>query len=298
MIVAMQDAASEDQIQHVIDQLVHMGFEVHRSTGAGKTVLGGVGSANRFRYARSRDDAGRAGSPPHHRALQTRRTQFSSRRHGREVRQRTRNRRQRSYGHGRTLLGRIPRATVHRLRVDRESWRKSACAEAHSSRAPLRIPSRVWAPKASSCLREAGDRFKLLVISEVMEISQIELMMPYVDIFQVGARNMQNFNLLRELGKIRKPSAAEARHCRDARRVAALRGIPAVGWKLRNHSLRARHPHLRDLHAQHDGHFRDPDRAQAVAPAHHGRPVARHRDAATRSLRWPWLRWPQEPMRC
>jgi 3-deoxy-7-phosphoheptulonate synthase len=54
-------------------------------------------------------------------------------------------------------------------------------------------------------LREAGDRFKLLVISEVMEISQIELMLPYVDIFQVGARNMQNFNLLRELGKIRKP---------------------------------------------------------------------------------------------
>jgi len=54
-------------------------------------------------------------------------------------------------------------------------------------------------------LREAGDKFKLLVISEVMEISQIQLMMPYIDIFQVGARNMQNFNLLRELGKVRKP---------------------------------------------------------------------------------------------
>jgi 3-deoxy-7-phosphoheptulonate synthase len=54
-------------------------------------------------------------------------------------------------------------------------------------------------------LREAGDRFNLLVVSEVMEISQIPVMMPYVDIFQVGARNMQNFNLLRELGKIRKP---------------------------------------------------------------------------------------------
>jgi 3-deoxy-7-phosphoheptulonate synthase len=54
-------------------------------------------------------------------------------------------------------------------------------------------------------LREAGDRFNLLVVSEVMEISQIPIMMPYVDIFQVGARNMQNFNLLRELGKIRKP---------------------------------------------------------------------------------------------
>jgi len=54
-------------------------------------------------------------------------------------------------------------------------------------------------------LREAADANGLLVISEVMEISQIELMMPYLDIFQVGARNMQNFNLLRELGKVRKP---------------------------------------------------------------------------------------------
>jgi 3-deoxy-7-phosphoheptulonate synthase len=54
-------------------------------------------------------------------------------------------------------------------------------------------------------LREAGDRFNLLVISEVMEISQIGLMLPYIDIFQVGARNMQNFNLLRELGKVKKP---------------------------------------------------------------------------------------------
>src|SRR2546430_7548920 len=54
-------------------------------------------------------------------------------------------------------------------------------------------------------LREAGDRFKLLVISEVMEISQIELMLPYIDIFQQGARTMQNFNLLRELGQVPKP---------------------------------------------------------------------------------------------
>jgi 3-deoxy-7-phosphoheptulonate synthase len=54
-------------------------------------------------------------------------------------------------------------------------------------------------------MREAADAFGLLAISEVMEISQIEPMLPFVDCFQVGARNMQNFNLLRELGKVRKP---------------------------------------------------------------------------------------------
>ena len=45
----------------------------------------------------------------------------------------------------------------------------------------------------------------LLVVSEVMEIAQIPLLAQYADILQVGARNMQNFNLLRELGVQRKP---------------------------------------------------------------------------------------------
>jgi len=54
-------------------------------------------------------------------------------------------------------------------------------------------------------MRDAADAHGLLVLSEVMEISQIEPMLPFVDCFQVGARNMQNFNLLRELGQVRKP---------------------------------------------------------------------------------------------
>ena len=48
MIVAMQDSASEEQIQRVINQLVHYGFEIHRSTGARQTVLGGVGVPQDF----------------------------------------------------------------------------------------------------------------------------------------------------------------------------------------------------------------------------------------------------------
>jgi 3-deoxy-7-phosphoheptulonate synthase len=54
-------------------------------------------------------------------------------------------------------------------------------------------------------LRAAGDEFNMAVVSEVMEISQIEKMLEYVDILQVGARNMQNFNLLSALGQVRKP---------------------------------------------------------------------------------------------
>lgn len=49
--------------------------------------------------------------------------------------------------------------------------------------------------------REAG----IKIITEVMQVSQIEPMYDYVDIYQVGARNTQNFNLLDELGKVDKP---------------------------------------------------------------------------------------------
>jgi 3-deoxy-7-phosphoheptulonate synthase len=52
---------------------------------------------------------------------------------------------------------------------------------------------------------EAAQEHGLLTVTEVMEIAQIESMLPYTDLFQVGARNMQNFNLLRELGLARKP---------------------------------------------------------------------------------------------
>src|SRR5918912_4261196 len=54
-------------------------------------------------------------------------------------------------------------------------------------------------------LRRGADAQNLKLISEVMDISQIPLIDKYCDIFQVGARNMQNFTLLRELGHARKP---------------------------------------------------------------------------------------------
>ena len=54
-------------------------------------------------------------------------------------------------------------------------------------------------------IHDAASSHGLLVVSEVMDRTQIAMMVEYVDILQVGARNMQNFDLLKELGKIRKP---------------------------------------------------------------------------------------------
>jgi 3-deoxy-7-phosphoheptulonate synthase len=54
-------------------------------------------------------------------------------------------------------------------------------------------------------LRQAADEYKLKVITEVMDKSQIDLVEKYADIFQVGARNMQNYMFLKDLGKASKP---------------------------------------------------------------------------------------------
>ena len=206
MIVAMQESASEDQIQHVIDQLVQMGFEVHRSTGARQTVLGGVGGGARADLD-TREVEMMPGVQEVHRITAPYKLAARSFR---------------------------PEGTVVKLPNGLEIGGKSVVVMAGpcsvESREQLFAVSGVIAkagarvlrggafkPRSSpysfqgmgteglKLLREAGDQFNLLVISEVMEISQIDLMLPYVDIYQVGARNMQNFNLLRELGKVRKP---------------------------------------------------------------------------------------------
>jgi len=59
--------------------------------------------------------------------------------------------------------------------------------------------------KGLKLLAEAGKENGLAIVTEVMSVNQIDLVAEYTDIFQVGARNMQNFVLLKELGKTKKP---------------------------------------------------------------------------------------------
>jgi 3-deoxy-7-phosphoheptulonate synthase len=59
--------------------------------------------------------------------------------------------------------------------------------------------------KGLKILREVGDKHHLPVVTEVMDPRQLEMVHRYADMLQVGARNMQNFDLLREVGQARKP---------------------------------------------------------------------------------------------
>jgi len=58
--------------------------------------------------------------------------------------------------------------------------------------------------EALKWMRECGDRLGMPICTEVMDTRQVELIEKYTDVFQIGARNMQNFDLLREVGKTRK----------------------------------------------------------------------------------------------
>ena len=70
-----------------------------------------------------------------------------------------------------------------------------------SSRALLPTRFQGHGEEGLQALRKVADKYGLLVVSEVMESSQIPLAEKYIDIIQIGARNMQNYNLLRDVGR-------------------------------------------------------------------------------------------------
>ncbi|HEX7287569.1 MAG TPA: 3-deoxy-7-phosphoheptulonate synthase [Candidatus Angelobacter sp.] len=204
MIVAMQERASEEQIQHVIERLINMGFEVHRSTGARQTVLGAVGARHEFDI---RDIEVLPGVSEVHRISSPYKLVARSfRPEGTMVR----------FPHSVTVGGDEVVIMAGPCSVESRD-QLFAVAESVSRSGAKFLRGGAFKPRSSpytfqglgeeglKLLREAADKFGMLAVSEVMEISQIPLLLPYVDLLQVGARNMQNFNLLRELGKVRKP---------------------------------------------------------------------------------------------
>jgi 3-deoxy-7-phosphoheptulonate synthase len=204
MVVVMQAGAAEKQIQAVIDRMVETGFDVHRSTGMIHTVLGGVGGKSEevdpaiFELLEGVKEAHRIASP----------YKLASR----------------SFRPGGTVV-KIGDVEIggHTVVImagpcsveSRDQIARSAELVARAGAKVIR--GGAFKPRSSpysfqglgeeglQLMREAADRNGLLVVSEVMDHTQIPLVAAYSHILQVGARNMQNYNLLRELGKSRTP---------------------------------------------------------------------------------------------
>jgi 3-deoxy-7-phosphoheptulonate synthase len=203
MLVVMQQGAKEEQIVAVIDRLTELGFDVHRSTGVIHTVLGGVGGKENFdldvfELMEGVKEAHRISSP-------YKLASKSFRPGGTVVKIRDV-----EIGAQRVVVMAGPCSVENYDQINRS-------ADIVATAGALVIRGGAFKPRSSpyafqglgeaglEMLREAADRNGLLVASEVMDQTQIPLVSQYSDILQVGARNMQNFTLLRELGRQRTP---------------------------------------------------------------------------------------------
>jgi 3-deoxy-7-phosphoheptulonate synthase len=203
MVVVMQERATDEQVQRVIAQLVEMGFDVHRSTGALRTVIGAVGGNRAFdpglvqvldgvqevlRITEPYKLASRTFKPEN-----TIVTIGDVRIGGDEVIVMAGPCSAETDEQVETTAAAVKRAGAKVLRGGAFKPRSSPYSFQGLGEAGLRM------------LRGAADRHNMKLITEVMDISQLELIERYAHILQVGARNMQNFTLLRELGRTRTP---------------------------------------------------------------------------------------------
>jgi 3-deoxy-7-phosphoheptulonate synthase len=203
MLVVMEQGASEAQIQKIIQRLMDDGFDVHRSTGVIHTVLGGVGGKEDFDTAvvelmEGVKEVHRIVSP-YKLASRGFRPQGTIVRVG-DV----------EIGGNKVIVMAGPCSVENKDQIE-------LSADIVADGGARLIRGGAFKPRSSpysfqglgeeglEMLRKAADRRGLYVVSEVMDAVQIPLLAEYSDILQVGARNMQNFNLLRELGKLRKP---------------------------------------------------------------------------------------------
>ena len=204
MVIVMHEGATDEQIQHVIDRIVASGFDVHRSTGASHTVLGAVGVHRDFDH---RDFEVLEGVREVIRITQP--FKLASRHfkpQGTIV----------DLGRGVTIGGDEVAVAAGPCAVESPE-QINAVAEAVCKAGAKILRAGAFKPRTSpyafqglgekglQMMRQAADKYSLFVVSEVMDPSQIKMMSGYVDIFQVGARNMQNYFLLRALGEVQKP---------------------------------------------------------------------------------------------
>ncbi|MGH9395468.1 MAG: 3-deoxy-7-phosphoheptulonate synthase [Terriglobia bacterium] len=204
MVVVMQEGVTEEQIQSVIDKLMKIGFDVHRSTGALQTVLGGVGAKTDFDV---REIELLEGVQEVHRITAPYKLASRHFRPGGSVIQ---------LGKGVDAGGQRVVMMAGPCSVESQE-QINIIAELVARQGVRVLRGGAFKPRTSpysfqglgqkglEYMRQAADRHNLLVVSEVMDHTQIPHMLDAVDIFQVGARNMQNFNLLKALGKVAKP---------------------------------------------------------------------------------------------
>jgi 3-deoxy-7-phosphoheptulonate synthase len=203
MVIVMERHTEESKIEVVVAELTRRGFDVHRSTGTDQTVLGVVGDVasvdpREFELFDGVQEVVRVSEPYKLSSRSFRRENTIIEVNGCRI-------------GGKDVVMMAGPCTIESEHQLFETARAVARAGAKVLRGGAYKPRtspysfQGMGVEGLKLLQAAGKEFGMGTVSEVMEISQIETMAKYVDILQIGARNMQNFNLLSAVGQTRKP---------------------------------------------------------------------------------------------
>lgn len=205
MIIVMRDDATQEEIKQVMSRVEELGFTTHPSRGAKKMIIGIIGDLNREELIESLGAYSGIDKlvpilDPYKLAGRT----FSEDRTVIEIKEGL------SIGDKKIMIMAGPCAVENeeQVRVTAEKIKEyGATVLRGGAFKPRTSPYSFQGleEEGLKILRRVGNETGLAVITEVVDPRDVELVGNYTDIFQIGARNMQNFFLLKEVGKTRKP---------------------------------------------------------------------------------------------
>ena len=204
MIIVLRPGSTAEQIDHILERIQELGFKPHVSRGELRTIIGVIGDENKLQAEPLAALPGVEQVLPILRPFKLASREFHAADTVVAVGSRVR------IGGGALAMVAGPCAVESAALLDDIAGVVKA-AGANILRGGAFKPRtspysfQGLGEEGLRILRDTGDRHGMPVVTEVMDPRQVPLVDRYADMFQIGARNMQNFDLLREVGQTQKP---------------------------------------------------------------------------------------------
>lgn len=205
MIIIMKPDASDEQINHVVEKLKQHGFGIHLSKGVERTVIGAIGDKSAIELETIQMLPGVSEIVPIRKPYKLVSREFKARDTVVKISKTL------SIGAGQKVAVIAGPCSVEGkkeiLEAAQEVKKAGAVALRGGAYKPRTSPYSFQGlgEEGLKFLAEARKKTGLPIVTEVMDTRDVELVAKHADMLQIGARNMQNFNLLKEIGMTKKP---------------------------------------------------------------------------------------------